>query len=595
MKPYIKNLGKISITVDKDYYNAAKEYDRLVIVEKENDGTYISRQAVPANTSITDREYWIPLVTINGSFDYMIETTTEELRILKANGNLIPGMNYMITDYNPTVTGTVRIAEETLNISNQLYLNDNTQVAPFDIVLTALSTTDISEKGLAVGKHYTNREARQRYNGYWHNTNFTAWKLNVIVDTDDDRRPTWCQEEDAPVWISYMKDEWGNEAPFDFKTYGISLPDDVTIDETYNAEELDNNNVWLKGNRWHIFTYYDNDFAYDSSLEGYVKNVKVTDWNIIIGGIVNSEIEGDANILINSNDIDDELCSNVRIVGYGNRMFGSAPDYGDGNIIQGNRNIVVLSTVITEKYNNDCIIKDCEDVYLGEYNDTIAIRNCSNINIGNNNYRWDIIHADNVNIGNNNNSEDRTNTITNYNNESAKDTNDNVANINIGDNNLDIYLQIASNITIGNKNHDIYFEQQDDASSIYDVKIGNNNSAIQLITDDDVYKVIIENNNAGLNLGIARNVTIKNNNSDINLGENITNIGQLTINNNCSHIIIRQVSTQYGETVNAVVLDGTNGNSESINLSPDTDGYTQILTYNRGWEKIDKSVWLNMD
>ena len=323
MKPYIKNLGKISITVDKDYYDATKEYDRLVIVEKENDGTYISRQAVPKNTSITDREYWIPLVTINGSFDYMIETTTEELRTLKANGNLIPGMNYKITDYNPAVTGTVHIADSTVNISNQLYLKNNTKVAPFDIVLTALSTEDLSEKGFAIGKYYTNREARQRYNGYWHNTNFTAWELNVIVDADDDRRPTWCQEEDAPVWISYMKDEWGNEAPFDFKTYGINLPDGATINETYNSKELDNNNVWLKGNRWHIFTYYDEDnFAYDSSLEGYVKNVKITDWNIIIGGIINSSITGASNIIVNTNDIQDERFENIIVEGDLHRTIG---------------------------------------------------------------------------------------------------------------------------------------------------------------------------------------------------------------------------------------------------------------------------------
>lgn len=478
MKPYIKNLGKISITVDKDYYNATKPYDRLVIVEKENDGTYISRQPVPANASITDREYWIPLVTINGSFDYMIETTTEELRNLKADGNLIPGMNYKITDYNPTITGIVRIAERTLNISNQLYLNDNIQVAPFDIVLIALSTTDISEKGLAVGKHYTNRETRQRYNGYWHNTNFTAWELNVIVDTDDDRRPSWCKGEGAPVWISYMKDEWGNEAPFDFKTYGISLPDDVTIDETYNAEELDNNNVWLKGNRWHIFTYYDNDFAYDSSLEGYVKNVKITDWNIIIGGIIDSEIEGDANILINSNDINNELYQNVRIVGYGNRMFGSAPDYGDGNIIQGSVNIVVSSAVTTEGHNSHCIIKDSESVYLGNYNNNIVIRNCSDINIGNNNSDWDINYAANVYIGNNNIKTDN-NTDPNYIHPGTSDGEiATVGNIKIGNDNKNILLYAPARFNIGDYNRHIIVASTEDGSQASDFTIGNNNDIV---------------------------------------------------------------------------------------------------------------------
>lgn len=522
MKPYIKNLGKISITVDKDYYNATKPYDRLVIVEKENDGTYISRQAVPANTSITNREYWIPLVTINGSFDYMIETTTEELRNLKADGNLIPGMNYMITDYNPTVTGTVHIADRTVNISNQLYLKNNTQVAPFDIVLTALSTTDISEKGLAVCKHYTNRETRQRYHAYWRNTNFTAWELNVIVDTDDDRRPSWCKGEGAPVWISYMKDEWGNEAPFDFKTYGISLPDGATINETYNSEELDNNNVWLKGNRWHIFTYYENDdFAYDSSLEGYVKNVKITDWNIIIGGIINSSITGASNIIVNTNDIQDERFENIIVEGDLHRMWGSAPDRGNNNVIKGYSNIVVSSAVTTEGHNSHCIIKDSESVYLGNYNNNIVIRNCSDINIGNNNSDWDINYAANVYIGNNNTKTDND-TDPNYIYPGYSDGEiANVGDIVIGDNNENIRLYAVATTTIENNNKKISIRCSEDGYQCSNTYIGSNNRI-------SIYGLKSTNFNIGNynNIGIIDNEDLERGClSDITIG----NENQMTI------------------------------------------------------------------
>lgn len=509
-----------------------------------------------------------------------IQVTTSELRNLKANSNLIPGMNYKITDYNPTVTGIVRIAQKTLNISNQLYLKNNSRVAPFDIVLTALSKKDLSEKGFAIGKNYVNRQTRQLYNGYWGNTNFTAWELNVIVDSYDERRPDWCQEEDAPVWISYMKDEWGNEAPFDFKTYGISLPEDVTIDETYNSEELDNNNVWLKGNRWHIFTYYDNDdFAYDSSLEGYVKNVKITDWNIIIGGIIDSKIEGDANILINSNDINDELYSNVRIVGYGNRMFGSAPDYGDGNIIQGSHNIVVSSIVTTEGHNSYCIIKNSESIYLGNYNDNIVIRNCSEINIGDSNVYWNLSHSNQITIG------DRNEGIVSapcYIKETLTEDTDEGAiipgtNITVGNDNVGIFLAGCQKCSIGSKNNNIWMSRDDKDGELFEyITIGDYNESINLGGWGVSEYSTIGNHNKNITTEYGLfNVTIGNENENFNFDERI------------SYSVIGSCNTDIevgGGTLDNVTIGDNNRNIYLTDLSDvtigDNNGSGKIETIN---------------
>lgn len=58
-------LGKVAITIEKDYHNSNRAYDKLVIVEKEGAyKTYISRKAVPADTPITDREYWLPFSSL---------------------------------------------------------------------------------------------------------------------------------------------------------------------------------------------------------------------------------------------------------------------------------------------------------------------------------------------------------------------------------------------------------------------------------------------------------------------------------------------------------------------------------------------------
>lgn len=70
------NLGKVSITVEKDYWDITKDYDRLVIVERAADSTvYLSRKFVPAGTSINDREYWIKF----GIFEQSIYQVVNQL------------------------------------------------------------------------------------------------------------------------------------------------------------------------------------------------------------------------------------------------------------------------------------------------------------------------------------------------------------------------------------------------------------------------------------------------------------------------------------------------------------------------------------
>lgn len=69
MKLVKQSLGKVSITVEKNYWNNSRYYDRLVIVEhKQRKRTYISRKPVPAGTNIDDREYWIPFCTLPEEF-----------------------------------------------------------------------------------------------------------------------------------------------------------------------------------------------------------------------------------------------------------------------------------------------------------------------------------------------------------------------------------------------------------------------------------------------------------------------------------------------------------------------------------------------
>lgn len=68
MKTIKQSLGKVSITVEKEYWDNKRAYDRLVIVESSRGRTYISRKPVPIGRDINDREYWIPFVTLPEEF-----------------------------------------------------------------------------------------------------------------------------------------------------------------------------------------------------------------------------------------------------------------------------------------------------------------------------------------------------------------------------------------------------------------------------------------------------------------------------------------------------------------------------------------------
>lgn len=74
MESVIKKLGKTSITVEKDYHNSKKEYNKLTVVEEQGTfKTYLSRKPVPLGIALTNREYWIPFSGVLESitFDYL--------------------------------------------------------------------------------------------------------------------------------------------------------------------------------------------------------------------------------------------------------------------------------------------------------------------------------------------------------------------------------------------------------------------------------------------------------------------------------------------------------------------------------------------
>lgn len=76
MKLVKQDLGKVAITVEKNYWNAIRAYDRLVIVEVMGVGCYISRKPVPAGIQYDNRDYWIK-IGINSGGGSSVNVVTE--------------------------------------------------------------------------------------------------------------------------------------------------------------------------------------------------------------------------------------------------------------------------------------------------------------------------------------------------------------------------------------------------------------------------------------------------------------------------------------------------------------------------------------
>ena len=131
---------------------------------------------------------WIP---INSG---LIETTYADLVSLKNNSNLIQGMQYRITDYNTVVNLT-----DVSSAGHQ-----------FDIIVTAEGPSTLSENAKAI---------RHAGDSYFASSNLDAWELKY---TTNNNAANWGSSSGKGV-IYYMKDERGNECPYDFKNIQFKI------------------------------------------------------------------------------------------------------------------------------------------------------------------------------------------------------------------------------------------------------------------------------------------------------------------------------------------------------------------------------------
>ena len=128
------------------------------------------------------------------NLDDVVAGDYETIKGYADNNNLIVGQKYRITDYAATVPTTLTGITSASN--------------PFDIIISASSTGTFFEDAKAV---------KNTDNTYFDNSNLDAWQVKYDINNDATKYE-WADTNTGKGVIYFMRDEFANEAPYDFKS-----------------------------------------------------------------------------------------------------------------------------------------------------------------------------------------------------------------------------------------------------------------------------------------------------------------------------------------------------------------------------------------
>ena len=232
----------------------------------------------------------------------MVELKWEKLSDMREKGQLSPGTKYRIIDYTTVVNST-----DAVSIENS-----------FDIIVEAISTNELSENAKA---------CLRDGDEYFQNSNLSAWELKYCIKNDT-YRFGWAAAAGKGV-IYYMKDEWGNEAPYDFKCIKVDSSAGTGYRFTFTGSNGNTNST-------------------DHSLTGTVKNNVIKPWRSNIAGQSCYYIN---RILLSGETIEDNYfgynCSDIDINGQSLVLANKFDDSCDSIFIYG-------YTIVHNTFGNDC-------------------------------------------------------------------------------------------------------------------------------------------------------------------------------------------------------------------------------------------------
>lgn len=219
------------------------------------------------------------------------EISYATLKSNRDNGLLIPGRAYRITDY------TAHIYTSYGSVSN---------TGKFDIIIEALNENTLSEV-VKVCKHIDDT--------YFSTCKLDMWEVRYCIDNDNTRF-NWVHNTNGKGVIYYMKDEWGNEAPYDFKHIKV--------------KNSSGQSGWL-------FKNADGD---DASIKGYTSSIFPT--NNIIKSYIYNGVYGlpCVNIIGGNNDYSYPVDASNNYIGYNSDEIYI--QYSSNNIIEDKCNKITI-------------------------------------------------------------------------------------------------------------------------------------------------------------------------------------------------------------------------------------------------------------
>lgn len=148
---------------------------------------------------------------------YMVEVTYADLKAIRDDDGLIPGMFYRITDYETKIEGNASVVGINAVVANH----------PFDVIVLALTENTISEDAWAT-----------LHDGdtYFANNNLSAWRLKYSLDNNKSLFG-WADETNGKGVIYCLTDEFNNCMPFDFKN--IKNVTNLLLDQNQYVVSID--------------------------------------------------------------------------------------------------------------------------------------------------------------------------------------------------------------------------------------------------------------------------------------------------------------------------------------------------------------------
>lgn len=252
------------------------------------------------------------------------EVTYAELVLLKENNKLIPGANYRLIDYSTEV----RKIKKEEGYSGQTYrVIVKSANNPFDLLLRAISENELDSNATAV-KSFRDTD------NYFINSRLQDWIVKYDINNNSNKYD-WAEPTNGKGVIYYLRDEFGNEAPYDFKNILFNIDDDWVYTFNYKSAEgnIDSSLMYSKNNK--VFEYvldkmylpYNvivDDLRHSTNItfaRNSHNNIVVNTYNTLIREYTSENKVANAENVVIGIDCSNILINRINEVNIGNRCY----------------------------------------------------------------------------------------------------------------------------------------------------------------------------------------------------------------------------------------------------------------------------------